>query len=97
MLAAKGRGDLDAGAEADVYSRFFAPWAGIPEDPVTGSAHAVLGKHFCGPLGVTELRAVQCSKRRGDLHVSMQGTGADERVLVKGHCVTTIRGEMVVP
>ena len=100
VLAAKARGgdwQLDATAEADVYSRFFAPWAGIPEDPVTGSANAVLGKYFCEALGVKELRAIQCSQRRGELHVSLQGDGVDQRVLVRGHCVTTIRGEMLVP
>jgi PhzF family phenazine biosynthesis protein len=83
---------------ADVYSRFFAPWFGIPEDPVTGSAHAVLAKYFCPRLNVNNLRARQCSKRGGELVMRLlHYADGTEAVEVSGHCVTTIRGEFVLP
>eukprot|EP00037_Helgoeca_nana_P002136 m.32005 g.32005 ORF g.32005 m.32005 type:complete len:276 (-) comp12386_c0_seq3:573-1400(-) len=52
--------------EYDFISRYFAPWNGIAEDPVTGSAHTVLGPHWASVLGRAELRARQCSARGGD-------------------------------
>uniref|UniRef100_A0A3Q4GQV2 Phenazine biosynthesis like protein domain containing n=1 Tax=Neolamprologus brichardi TaxID=32507 RepID=A0A3Q4GQV2_NEOBR len=51
----------------DFYSRNFAPWVGIPEDPVTGSAHTVLGSYWSDKLGKKKLLAYQCSSRGGEL------------------------------
>ena len=69
-------------------SRYFAPWIGIDEDPVTGSAHAVLGPYWAARLGRTKLLAAQRSKRGGDLGVEVAG----DRVIVTGSCVVLSRG-----
>uniref|UniRef100_A0A6I8NCE4 Phenazine biosynthesis like protein domain containing n=1 Tax=Ornithorhynchus anatinus TaxID=9258 RepID=A0A6I8NCE4_ORNAN len=61
----------------DFYSRYFAPWYGIPEDPVTGSAHAVLSGYWSQQLGKKEMRAFQCSCRGGELKMSLRD---DQRV-----------------
>lgn len=77
----------------DFVSRYFAPRAGIDEDPVTGSAHCCLGPHWARRLGKTELIGYQASARGGTVHVAM----ADDRVLLKGQVVTVWRGEFVYP
>lgn len=75
----------------DVVSRFFAPGAGIDEDPVTGSAHCCLGPYWGGKLGKTSLVCHQASERGGVLHVLLQG----DRVKLRGHAVTVMRGELL--
>jgi PhzF family phenazine biosynthesis protein len=72
-------------------SRYFAPWVGIAEDPVTGSAHAVLGPYWGERLGRKKLLAAQRSSRGGELGVEL----ADNRVLVTGSCVVLSRGVWV--
>jgi predicted PhzF superfamily epimerase YddE/YHI9 len=79
------------GADADFVSRFFAPRIGIPEDPVTGSAHCALGPFWGSRLGRTELTARQLSPRGGTLWLRLDG----ERVHLGGHAVTVLRGELV--
>jgi PhzF family phenazine biosynthesis protein len=69
-------------------SRYFAPWVGIPEDPVTGSAHAVLGPYWGEKLGLDTLRARQLSPRGGDILVELDLP----RVILVGHCVILSRG-----
>lgn len=69
-------------------SRYFAPWVGIPEDPVTGSAHAVLGPYWGEKLGLTTMRARQLSPRGGDLQIELDLP----RVVVVGACVILSRG-----
>ena len=76
------------GETCDFVSRFFAPRAGIPEDPVTGSAHTLLIPFWAKRLGKTVLRAVQVSKRRGELFCEFLG----ERVLIGGRAVTFFQG-----
>ena len=76
----------------DFYTRFFGPWAGIDEDPVTGSAHSVLGPYWADKLGKTELKARQCSRRGGELEVSVDREA--DRVWVRGGAVVVIRGEL---
>ncbi|MBN1425671.1 PhzF family phenazine biosynthesis protein [Candidatus Fermentibacteria bacterium] len=76
----------------DFVSRFFAPGVGIDEDPVTGSAHCCLGPFWAARLGKTELRAYQASARGGELLVRVEGN----RVILAGHAVTVLRGELVV-
>lgn len=76
------------------YSRFFGPWAGIDEDPVTGSAHSVLGPYWADRLGRTELKARQCSKRGGELDVTVERKAG--RVVVSGGAVVVIRGELLL-
>jgi len=80
------------GGEPDFYSRFFAPAAGIPEDPVTGSAHCTLATHWAKRLGRTKFRAIQASARGGELGVELTG----DRVLLTGNAVTVTRGELLV-
>lgn len=72
----------------DFVSRFFAPGAGIQEDPVTGSAHCALGPYWGPRLGKSELQGYQASARGGTVRVSLRG----ERVLLGGQAITTSRG-----
>lgn len=76
-------------------SRFFGPWAGIAEDPVTGSAHSVLGPYWARRLGTPALRARQCSARGGELRVDVR---ADEgRVTVAGQAAMVLTGQLLLP
>ena len=79
----------------DVISRFFAPWAGISEDPVTGSAHAVLGPYYSNIIQRKILIARQCSLRGGSLLVNVQAS--EGRVLVSGAANIMIRGSFSAP
>jgi PhzF family phenazine biosynthesis protein len=78
---------------ADFVSRFFAPAAGIDEDPVTGSAHCLLGPYWAARLDRTTLRAVQLSARGGRLAVEV----SPETVRLTGAAVTVLRGELTQP
>ena len=77
------------GASYDFASRFFAPGAGIDEDPVTGSAHAKLTPFWANLLKKDELTAVQLSPRGGLLRVKLNG----ERVAIAGRAATRVRGQ----
>lgn len=79
-------------ARFDFVSRFFAPAVGVPEDPVTGSAHTVLTPFWCKRLGKTELVARQLSKRGGTLRCSLNG----KRVKIGGSAVTFMTGQISV-
>jgi predicted PhzF superfamily epimerase YddE/YHI9 len=81
------------GATADIASRYFAPSYGIPEDPVTGSIHATLVPYWAAKLGRSELTAVQCSRRGGQLGCRLQG----DRVLLSGQAVTFMRAVIRLP
>ena len=59
----------------DIVSRYFAPGAGIDEDPVTGAAHCTLGPYWGAKLGRTELRAHQASSRGGELRLTVEHPG----------------------
>jgi PhzF family phenazine biosynthesis protein len=78
--------------EFDFVSRFFAPAYGIPEDPVTGSAHCALGPFWAARLDKPKLRARQLSKRGGVLEVSLVG----DRVQLAGRAVTVFTGALTV-
>lgn len=78
------------GQEADVVSRCFYPGAGIPEDPVTGSAHCNIVPYWSGKLGKTKLFCQQLSHRHGNLHCELTG----DRVLMTGSCVLYMKGEL---
>lgn len=80
------------GIEADFVSRFFAPRLGINEDPVTGSAHCQLTPYWAKRLGKTTFRALQVSKRSGEIFCELAG----ERVLLSGRAVTFMQGELFV-
>lgn len=79
------------GSDCDFVSRFFAPDAGIAEDPVTGSAHTTLIPYWAGRLGKTKLHARQVSARGGELFCTLRG----DRVGIAGHAVLYLRGEIV--
>ncbi len=75
----------------DFVSRFFAPAAGVNEDPVTGSAHCTLGPFWQRRLGKAEFVAYQASARGGLVRVRVAG----ERVVLGGKAVTVMRGELL--
>lgn len=79
------------GASYDFVSRFFAPGAGVAEDPVTGSAHCCLGPFWGKRLGRTEMVGYQASARGGRVQVRLAG----ERVFLSGGAVTVLRGELL--
>jgi PhzF family phenazine biosynthesis protein len=81
------------GDNVDFVSRFFAPLAGVPEDPVTGSAHCTLIPYWAERLGKSSLQARQVSARGGELFCEMAG----DRVKIGGHAVTYLQGELSLP
>ncbi len=80
------------GTQVDFVSRFFAPQVGVPEDPVTGSAHCVLIPYWAGVLARQELRARQVSRRGGELLCADCGT----RVRIGGRAVLYLEGTLVL-
>ncbi len=81
------------GRDADFISRYFAPACGIPEDPVTGSAHCVLAPYWGEHLGVAEMRAFQASRRGGWLDLRLHG----DRVHIIGQAVTVLEARLRIP
>ncbi|KAJ2072113.1 hypothetical protein GGI09_009166 [Coemansia sp. S100] len=82
-------------ADHDFCSRFFAPWCGINEDPVTGSAHTVLGPFWQQKLGKTGFKAYQCSKRGGEIGVQLECNDHKD-VDIDGYAVTVVSGTINV-
>ena len=80
------------GTDTDFVSRCFYPQTGVPEDPVTGSAHCALAPFWSERLGRSELVGYQASQRGGTVKVRLDG----ERVRLGGRAVTTVRGELIV-
>lgn len=78
------------GEEHDFVSRFFAPKLGIPEDPVTGSAHCTLAPYWAEKLNKTRLRARQLSQRGGDIDCEI----VVDHVILTGSAVTFMIGEI---
>jgi predicted PhzF superfamily epimerase YddE/YHI9 len=76
----------------DFVSRFFAPVQGIPEDPVTGSAHCTLAPYWAGRLGREQLHARQISRRGGEIRCTLRG----DRVDLTGHAVLVRTGEFLL-
>lgn len=74
----------------DFISRFFAPAAGVNEDPVTGSAHCCLAPFWSEQLGKPEMIAFQASARGGTVHVRCE----NDRVILGGKAITMISGEL---
>jgi PhzF family phenazine biosynthesis protein len=79
--------------QVDFVSRFFAPWVGINEDPVTGSAHTILAPYWSKRLGKNEMIAKQISERSGMLKVKLVG---DNRVEIIGKTSLVFKGELYV-
>jgi PhzF family phenazine biosynthesis protein len=98
LAAVEARGVIvtaraDEAAPYDFVSRFFAPAVGVPEDPVTGSAHCVLGPYWAGALGQPDgaaLTGVQLSARGGTVQVATRG----DTVELTGHASTVLEGEL---
>jgi PhzF family phenazine biosynthesis protein len=80
------------GTDCDFVSRFFAPAAGIPEDPVTGSAHCALTPYWSDRLGRRRLHARQVSARGGELYCEDRG----DRVGIGGEAVLYLEGEIEI-
>jgi predicted PhzF superfamily epimerase YddE/YHI9 len=80
------------GKEVDFVSRFFAPRVGVPEDPVTGSAHCTLIPYWSRRLGRKKLHALQVSPRGGELFLADQG----DRVSIAGRAVEYMRGTITI-
>lgn len=76
--------------EFDFVSRYFAPWLGIDEDPVTGAAHCVLAPYWARLTGKREMRAYQASRRGGEMTVRLKG----DRVELVGEAVIVVAGTL---
>ncbi|AQZ68318.1 oxidoreductase [[Actinomadura] parvosata subsp. kistnae] len=92
LIDARGIIVTAPGTKTDFVSRFFAPRVGVPEDPVTGSAHCALSPYWSQRLGRTSLVGAQLSSRGGLVHV----THAGDRVHLAGHAITVLSGELHV-
>lgn len=91
-LKARGVIITAAGKDVDFISRFFGPQVGVPEDPVTGSAHTTLTPIWAEKLGKEKMIAFQASSRGGYVNCELLG----DRVLLSGNAVTYLRGEIVL-
>jgi predicted PhzF superfamily epimerase YddE/YHI9 len=76
----------------DFVSRFFAPGAGVDEDPVTGSAHTALGPYWAGKLGKAEMIAYQASARGGVVRIRLD----EDRIILGGQAVTVMQAQLLV-
>ena len=94
FLKALGKGVIVTaeGEDCDFVSRYFAPYGGIPEDPVTGSAHCVLVPYWADRLGKQTLHARQVSQRGGELYCTLSG----DRVLIAGKAAMYMKGTIYV-
>lgn len=81
-----------SGGDVDFISRFFAPRFGVPEDPVTGSAHCCLAPHWSPRLGKNDLTGYQASRRGGVVRMTVRA----DRVILGGYAVTVMKAEMTV-
>lgn len=84
IITARGSGDID------FVSRYFVPNVGVPEDPVTGSAHCELAHYWKDILEKTSFRAYQASSRGGQLDLQIQ----EDRLLIRGRAVTVFKAEL---
>ncbi len=84
-IAVTAQGD---GRPYDFVTRYFAPWVGVDEDPVTGSVHCALATFWSARLGKQEMLAFQASPRGGEIRVRVEG----DRVHLGGHAVTIASG-----
>ncbi len=97
MKQRKGRGVLvttqSESNEFDFISRYFAPWVGVNEDPVTGSAHCALTVYWSEKLGKLDFKGYQASERGGHVATELLSNG---RTKLTGAAVTVIKGVMQV-
>jgi len=78
----------------DFFSRYFAPWNGINEDPVTGSAHTVLAPYWSAVTKKQKMLARQCSKRGGDVTVTVR---SHDRIDIAGKAQVVLKGSLLLP
>ena len=91
IVTARADADRSGGdGQPDVVSRFFAPGSGVPEDPVTGSAHCAIGPYWTDALGTDHVVCYQASGRGGTVGVHVRG----DRVDLEGGAVTVYRAEL---
>lgn len=83
------KGSPDCQPRYDFYSRDFSPWVGVPEDPVTGSNHTILGSYWSEKLGKKKMLAYQCSSRGGELELELRDDG---RINIAGQAITILQG-----
>jgi PhzF family phenazine biosynthesis protein len=83
-------------ADFDCISRYFCPQAGIPEDPVTGSAHCTIVPYWAQHLGKNTLKAYQASARGGELFCEFLPNSSGDRVFMAGDVVPYMKGEITV-
>jgi predicted PhzF superfamily epimerase YddE/YHI9 len=81
----------DPGSTHDFVSRFFSPADGLPEDPVTGSAHTALAPYWSARLGRDPLTGLQVSARTGLVGTFLRG----DRVELSGRAVTVVEGDLL--
>ena len=86
VTAASGSG------EYDFHSRYFWPWSGTNEDPVTGGTHTFLAKYWSSRLGKTKMRSFQASKRTGFMDVELK----DDKVQIRGQAVIVFEGRLTI-
>lgn len=87
-------GPAEAGREYDFVSRFFAPLKGVPEDPVTGSAHCMLAPYWAQRLGKSSVTGFQASARGGIVRCRYDAGKVPDRVTLRGSCVLYLRGRI---
>ncbi|XP_055952320.1 phenazine biosynthesis-like domain-containing protein isoform X2 [Argiope bruennichi] len=93
ILTVKASGEQcidDEGNSYDFLSRYFAPWYGVSEDPVCGSAHSVLTPYWAKILNKEKFYVRQCSRRGGELHIEL----LKDRILLSGNAVVVVRGQI---
>ncbi|XP_025094841.1 phenazine biosynthesis-like domain-containing protein 1 [Pomacea canaliculata] len=82
----------EKGNPYDFVSRCFAPWTGVPEDPVTGSAQTILANYWSLILGKKQFKTRQCSKRGGDIHLELDGS----RVHIVGQATCVMEATLLL-
>ena len=76
----------------DYCSRFFWPWSGTNEDPVTGATNTFMGPYWAERLGKSKLRSLQCSERTGELDIEIVSDGDQQHILISGDAVLMLEG-----
>ncbi|XP_055952316.1 phenazine biosynthesis-like domain-containing protein [Argiope bruennichi] len=95
IITLKGSPDECTDEKGNMYdfvSRYFSPWYGISEDPVTGAAHSVLAPYWANILQKNKLYARQCSRRGGELHIELK----KGRVLIDGNASIVVKGQIYI-
>ncbi|MBN2155318.1 MAG: PhzF family phenazine biosynthesis protein [Candidatus Lokiarchaeota archaeon] len=82
--------------DVDFVSRCFFPWVGIREDPVTGSAHTVLGPFWQSKLGKNKLFAYQVSDRLGEIWMEIPTDNPNNRIFIQGKAITVLKGTLII-